>query len=126
MGDFLSKTEYADYGLPQGGNIPPILYILYTNDIQEANLKGDLYIYADDICVTYSSNSQDQLEKIINTDMRLLQTWCERNVLTINESKSNYMIFNSKRTQQTINININGISLKRLTETNYLGLKYHR
>ena len=54
--------------------------------------------------------------------MRLLQTWCERNVLTINESKSNYMIFNSKRTQQTINIHINGIPLTRVTETNYLGL----
>ena len=118
----LSDIEYPKFGLPQGGSIPPLLYILYTNDIVNIGLRGKLIIYADDICLTYSTRNVEQLRDTLNRDAKLLEAWCEENMLTINEKKSNFIIFNNTKSEKSIEIKLKGTTLQQVTETNYLGL----
>lgn len=113
----------AEYGLPQGGNLPPTLYILYTNDLHEQPLTGQIYAYADDTCLLYSSKNAKEIEQNIEKDMQQLENWCFDNLLTINETKTEYMVFSNKKTTQDIPITLKKQRLKETKETTYLGLK---
>ena len=40
-----------EWGIPQGGTLAPILFILFINDITNSSNKFDFSIYADDTCI---------------------------------------------------------------------------
>ena len=46
-----SKTYRNKCGLPQGGTLAPIVFILFINDIVNSSSIFDFAIYADDTCL---------------------------------------------------------------------------
>ena len=50
-----SKKYKSTYGVPQGGILAPILFILFINDIVNSSDIFDFSIYADDTCLMISS-----------------------------------------------------------------------
>lgn len=123
MENIESKTTMAPYGIPQGGNLPPLLYILYTNDLCELALNGVIYGYADDTCLVYTGTDQNILETNINKDLQKVQTWCYNNLLTINELKTEYMIFKTTKQKLNLQIKLQNHILRETSTINYLGLK---
>lgn len=49
-------------------------------------------LYADDTKLFYESNDLDGDADIINNDLNLLNNWCIKNKLTINFTKTNYIV----------------------------------
>lgn len=124
IGKVLSDTNYNERGVPQGSIIGPLLFILYINDIMTLKLTGQLQLYADDMAIIYSSESEQGLYDAIQNDLDILQDWFNTNLLKVNTSKSSYMIFyNRKLVNNNVEIKYDGKALERVETFCYLGLE---
>lgn len=124
IGDTSSKPQLITYGVPQGSILGPLLFLIYINNIKELNLTGDTTLYADDTCLFYFGKDIQTVTTQAQSDLNILNTWFQHNLLTINVSKTNYMIFKTrnKKITNSIPLYINNEQLKRVETEKYLGL----
>ena len=93
IGDYISKNEKCLHGVPQGSVLGPLLFLLYVNDISSSSTKFNFYLFADDTSILYSDKNLHKLERIVNSELKNISRWLEVNKLTLNISKSNFVIF---------------------------------
>lgn len=118
-GDLLS----VEYGVPQGSILGPLLYLLYINNMKEANISGKYVVYADDTVLLYSGNHDATLESEVNEDLARYLEWARSNELSLNTSKTHFMIFKQKNSiLRTISLKIGDNNLSKVSCTKYLGL----
>ena len=93
----LSSSKQVGYGVPQGSTLGPTLFIIFVNDlfylpgINEQNT----IMYADDT-VLYASDPEPKLMlNRLQNSFNIITSWCDMNLLTINESKTKYCLFNN-------------------------------
>lgn len=87
-----SEPYTSNIGVPQGGVLSAILFILFTNDIIQSTKILKFSIYADDTCLIvsikenkYHDNAIKELEKVID--------WFSSNQLLLNIDKTDYTCF---------------------------------
>ena len=80
----------------------------------------ELVIFADDTNLFLTDKDKNQLRKNIKHDLSTLVEWFRSNQLSLNVKKTNYMLFS--RHKEEINIDIEGIEIKRVDKTKFLGL----
>ena len=73
----------------------PILFLLYTNDLPNCT-SFFTSLFADDICFLKSSNNLQFLFSSANTELSKAACWFQANKLTLNVSKTKYILFRSK------------------------------
>ena len=119
-----STSQHITYGVPQGSILGPLLFIIYINNIHELGLSGDVTLYADDTSIFYFGEDIQQMFHKAQSDLDILITWFQYNLLTINVSKTNYMIFSAKNKKipDCPMLYINKQSLSRVESEKYLGL----
>lgn len=117
--NFKSKLHNINAGVPQGAHPSTTLFIIFVNDIADLQLSGKLFMYADDIAIIYSANSTQELEKMMNEDCEKLQKYMDTNQLTINDKKTQYMLFNENT---NIQIKYKNKLISRTAEIKYLGM----
>ena len=116
-----SNFGHITHGVPQGSILGPILFLLYINDLPNFS-DLDIKLFADDACLMLNDKNAAALENKVNTELVKINNWMNINKLTINYSKSNYIIFTNKNNSFKFNIGINGIALDQITKTKYLGV----
>ena len=95
----LSDILSIDLGVPQGSNLGPLLFLIYVNDLPGvSNLITKLF--ADDTCLFLSANSVSELQCVANRELGNIEGWMASNKLTINYSKTKFMIIKSNWTIQ--------------------------
>lgn len=124
LADVTSKPKLITCGVPQGSILGPLLFLIYINNISELNLIGDITLYADDTCLFYFGDDIQAVTKQAQTDLNTLNTWFLHNLLTINVSKTNYMIFKAKNKIITnlTPLYINNEPIHKVDSEKYLGL----
>ena len=90
-----SDEEEITCGVPQGSVLGPILFILYINDLSQVT-KFSSFLFADDTSFQISSSNPIKLFADSNEELGKVATWCNCNKLTINVSKTKYIIFRQK------------------------------
>ena len=84
-------------GVPQGSILGPLLLLLYVNDMPQA-VKCDLFLYADDTCLTFQRESVKEIEDQLNLHLSSLCDWFIKNRLSIHlgEYKTKSILFGTK------------------------------
>ena len=79
--------QSAEYGLPQGSVISPVLFKLYVSDfIEELNQNQDivLYKFADDGTIKARANNSATCLELLEHILECLQTWSKRWRMNVN------------------------------------------
>jgi hypothetical protein len=123
MSEFNSTSLPTTYGIPQGSILGPLLFLIYINDLHNAVTDTEPILFADDNTLAYASNTLQSLFSTINRSLVELNSWLVANKLTINTSKTNYILFknNLSITPHPI-LFINNIPIKQVTEAPILGV----
>lgn len=119
--DIRSNMKEIDYGVIQGSPLGPSLFSLYISSLSDLGLKGDLFLYADDIVLIYHEDSYKLIEEKANKDMEILHQWMCLHKLTVNTMKTKYMLFKSKK-EININLRYNNFNIEKVYNFKYLGV----
>ena len=65
--------------------------------IHQCSPKLKFYLFADDTNVLFAEKNLKAIETVVNTELAKLYDWLTSNKLTLNISKSNFIIFHPKR-----------------------------
>ena len=77
------------------GVLGPILFLLYVNDIPSISNLFSSCLFADDTSLIFSDSDIKNLFISCNLGLDCFSVWCCANRLSVNISKTNYMIFSN-------------------------------
>ena len=89
----MSTTQNIEYGVPQGSVLGPLLFILYSNDIPNSLTYCQAILFADDTTVYLTGDNLQTMHDKVNTDLYTLNDWFRANQLSVNSSKTKYILF---------------------------------
>ena len=95
-----------------------LLFLVYVNDLPNCLNHTTPRMFADDTSVSYASNSDEELENIMNSDLKNLYSWLTTNRLSLNIVKTEFMIIGSRQkirvTDGELNIKMNDNKINRV------------
>ena len=119
-----TNSDYMNVlcGVPQGSILGPILFILYINDMCNVSILLKPILFADDTNLFYSGKDIKELCSVVSIELDKLCTWFQVNKLSLNTSKTNFMVFTNKSCDDTYHVCMNGLLLSRVFVTKFLGV----
>ena len=98
----LLDSQPLTCGIPQGTILGPLLFILYIlNDLLNCLVNSHPRMYADDTHLTFASNDVAHLEESMNDDLTKITEWLTAIRLTLNKSKTEFMLIGSRQRLNT-------------------------
>ena len=126
-----NERQSADYGLPQGSCLSPVLFKIYITDfLEELAQRPDISIYkfADDGTVKITANNSPACVEKMNHVLDYLQKWTKKWKMKINcdRNKTEIICFHTAEGDRQLipeSFTFGKETINRVTETTVLGLK---
>ena len=117
-----SQEETVNIGTPQGSCLGPLSFLIFNNDLHQVLENCSTILFADDTTLYVSSKNNNYFKWCIEHDLNLLLDWFRANKLTLNLSKTKFLLFKSNESHRSFDININGIVIKPSKYAKFLGV----
>ena len=100
----------------------PILCILYINDMCNVSTLLKPILFADDTNLLFSGKDIDELCSVVSIELDKLCICFQVNKLSLNTSKTNFMVFTNRSCDDTYTVCMNGLNLSRVFVTQVLSV----
>ena len=102
-----SSSDLLDVicGVPQGSSLGPTLFYSLYQYLQRIKF-GKMILFADDTNVFCAGDNQLELECMLNRELAKLCKWFAVNKLSLNLSKTSYMLFRNRRGPPDVDFNV--------------------
>ena len=120
QGNSFSPQHNIAAGVPQGSDLAPDLFNIYTSDIPRTP-NTVLASFADDTALLSTHNDITTAAQNLQYHASLIEVWCKNWLIKINESKSTQVTFSLRRDICPL-IKLNNITIPVFNETKYLGI----
>jgi hypothetical protein len=125
-----SREITINIGVPQGGTIAPLLYLLFINDLKQNVPTGSLTVFADDTTQHVTSGlvndkgNNDHFVSKCNIAVTQMNEYSRSNDLIINKDKTVYMQFHlpQRKLLSSPLILVDKFAIKEVEEIKYLGV----
>ena len=84
-------------GVLQGSVLGPILFLLYINDMHRSPDQMSFVHFADDTIVFASDSDINGVHATVNRELVGVDNWLKANQLSLNVSKTSYMIISNQK-----------------------------
>ena len=124
LNNVTSSTKTIKCGVPQGSVLGPTLFTIHINDIVLAS-HFTTRLSADDPALILSDTNLTTLEMKVKSEMQKIVYWLNQNKLTLNYSKTTYLIVNNalrskNKRKSSFSVSINNNVIKKLLLPNIL------
>ena len=97
-----TKKKIISCGVPQKTILGPLLFLLYINDLPNCLSSCEPRMYADDTHLTYAGDDADNIQLRLNQDLENVHNWLRANKLTLNMTKTEFMLIGSRQRLNTL------------------------
>ena len=84
-------------GVLQGSVLGPVLFLLYMNGMHRSSDQLRFVHFADDTTVFTSDSDNNNVHAPVNRELVLVDIWLKTNRLSLNISKTSYMITSNQK-----------------------------
>ena len=98
----LSDFTTLKCGVPQGTILGPLLFPIYINDLPNYLSFSIPRMYADDTHITYAGSDLHLIQSSLPHDLEKLSNWLVCNRLTLNATKTEFMVIGSSQRLSTL------------------------
>ena len=119
--DHCSEANTVKCGVPQGSILGPLLFIIYINDIVNVSDLLKFVLFADDTNLFASGNNIKSLCSMISGELEKLNTWFCVNKLSLNLTKTSFMVFTNKSISN-VSLFMCNTEIERVAVTKFLGV----
>jgi len=116
-----SNLSEASLGVPQGSNLGPILFLIYINDLAQLDLKGDIFLYADDASIVYKGANFSQIQENVSLDFNKIDKCLSANRMVLNLEKTKFISFGHRPNVSDILL-VNNLKICRVQSLKILGV----
>ena len=95
LGNVRREWSTLTKGVPQDSILGSLLFNVFINDILFLDYNCHIYKYANDNCISYSSDPIDDIRKFLTKDIFVFMNWFKQNSLKANPEKFQTMLTSS-------------------------------
>ena len=119
-----SDLQEIRTGIPQGSILGPLFFSIYINDLINSSNIFNYLMYADDTTLYFNLKDIDSVDmnNNINTHLEKFNVWLKLNKLTVNVSKTKFMISYKRRDAPQLDLLLNNIKIKQVSSFTFLGI----
>ena len=91
----LSDFTTLKFGVPHGTILVPLLFLIYINDLPNCLSLSIPRMRVDD--TQFSGSDLHLIQSSLSHDLEKLSTWLVSNILTLNATKTEFMLIGSRK-----------------------------